>query len=243
MSIIPLQSVDYPESDGKPMGETDLHREEMVRLINSLKRFYAREMVYVSGDLLLFYEEGNPKRFVVPDVFVVKGIQRGPRRSYKLWVEQRTPDVVIEVTSRKTKKVDSTTKPRLYRRLRVREYFLFDPTSDYLNPPLQGYRLVNDRYALISPDAQGALVSEQLGLRLQAESAQMPEAVPLLEEMQSQGQTQLVFYRQDTGHRLLTAEEAAEAAAEAAEAADEARRAAEAEVTRLREALRRRDNR
>lgn len=69
MSVIPFTSVYYPESDGKPMGETDLHREEMFRLIHSLQRFYAGRKVYVSGNLLLYYEQGNPKKFVVPDVF------------------------------------------------------------------------------------------------------------------------------------------------------------------------------
>jgi hypothetical protein len=55
--------------------------------------------------------------------------------------------------------------------LRVPEYFLFDPTQDYLEPSLQGHRLVGEQYELLVPDAQGALVSEQLGLRLQAEGS------------------------------------------------------------------------
>jgi Uma2 family endonuclease len=214
MSVIPFKSVDYPESDGKPMAETDLHRDEMVRLIQSLGRFFAGQSVYVSGNLLLYYEEGNPKKSVSPDAFVVKGISPHRRRIYQLWVEGKPPDVIFEVTSRKTKKTDTTRKPALYRQLRVPEYFLFDPTQDYLEPRLQGYRVVGGRYERIVPDAQGALVSEQLGMKLQPEGEH------------------LVLYRLDTGERLLTAEEAFQAESEA-------RQAAEAEVARLREQLRR----
>jgi Uma2 family endonuclease len=207
-SVIEVTSVHYPESDGKPMGETDEHRDEMVREIELLRRFFEGQCVYVSGNLLVYYQQGNSKRFVVPDVFVVKGLEPRRRRVYKLWVEHQAPDAIVEVTSRKTKKTDSIAKPKLYRRLGVREYFLFDPTQDYLDPPLQGYRLADGKYRRIAADARGRLVSEELGLRLQAEGGQ------------------LMLYRVDTGQRLLTEKEA--------------RQAAEAEVARLREELRRR---
>ncbi len=137
------------------MAESDLHRNEMVRLIQLLGRFFAGRRVYVSAALLLYYEQGNPKKFVVPDVFVVKGIDPHPRRTYKVWVERKVPDAILEVTSGKTKKTDTTKKPDLYRRLRVPEYFLFDPTQDYLDPPLQGYRAVGEQYEPVAADAQG----------------------------------------------------------------------------------------
>ena len=54
------------------------------------------------------------------------------------------------------------------------------------------------------------------------------------------GGSHLAFYRLDTGERLLTTEEARRAEAEARQEDAEARRAAEAEVARLREELRRR---
>ena len=236
-SVIQITSIPYPESDGRPMGETDLHREEMVRLLGLLKRYYAGQQVYVSGDLLVYYVQGDPKKYVVPDVFVAKGLPPGPRRTYRIWVEHKVPDVVVEVTSRKTKKKDTVTKPALYRQLGIAEYFLFDPTLDYLDPPLQGYRLVGTAYQALVPDDEGALVSEQLALRLRPEGEH------------------LMFYRLDTGVRLLTSEESeAEArqaevkarqaeveAGQAREAEAEARRTAEAELARLREELSRRN--
>ena len=206
--VIHFTSIKYPETDGKPLGETDQHIDEMVRLIELLKRFYAGQRVYVSGNLLVFYQQGDPKKFVVPDVLVAKGLEPVDRRFYKLWVEHKPPDVILEVTSAKTKKKDTVTKPELYRQMRVPEYFLFDPTQDYLDPPLQGYRLAGDRHERLDPDPEGSLVSEQLGLRLCPVGGH------------------LMLYRQDTGERLLTDAEAW--------------LAAEAEVARLREELRRR---
>jgi len=226
--VIKVSSVYYPESDGRPMGETDLHRAAMVRHIELLQHYYRGQKVYVSGDLLLYYEQGNPKKFVVPDAFVVKGLEPGPRRVYKTWVERKVPNAVIETTSRKTKRKDTIDKPLLYAQLRIPEYFLFDPTEDYLDPPLQGHRLVGEAYQSIPPESDGSLVSQELGLRLRFEKGV------------------LAFYRLDTGERLLPAEDrvaAAEerAAAEAKRAAAEAKRAAaaEAELAHLKEELRR----
>ena len=69
MSHAAFTVTEYPESDGKPMGETDLHRKAMIRQIGILERYYAGQQSYVSGDLLLYYVQGNPEKFVVPDVF------------------------------------------------------------------------------------------------------------------------------------------------------------------------------
>ncbi len=51
MSVIEYTAIEYPESDGKPMGETDLHRDAMVRHIELLKQYFEGQQVYVSGDL------------------------------------------------------------------------------------------------------------------------------------------------------------------------------------------------
>jgi hypothetical protein len=64
MSRLPVpkaaRPIIYPTSDGKPMAETDIHRRLMTELIAALQAFYADEpSVYISGNLLLFYEEGN----------------------------------------------------------------------------------------------------------------------------------------------------------------------------------------
>ena len=104
----------YPTSDGKPMAETDWHRNLMADLIATLKEHYApQDRVYVSGNLLLYYELGNRRRRVAPDVFVVKGIPKHNRPNYLLWEEGKGPGVVIEVTSSTTRREDLETKFRL----------------------------------------------------------------------------------------------------------------------------------
>ena len=213
-SVGPFTQVHYPESDGKPMGETDEHRDAMVRHIQILREYYRDQRVYVSGNLLVYYEEGDPTKYVVPDAFVVKGVSPDRRRTYKIWLEGQGPDVVVETTSRKMRRKDTTTKPELYARLGVKEYFLFDPDREFLDPPLQGYRLRGRTYMRLKPDQDGGLTSRELGLRLRLEGGLRLE------------EGEVRFYRLDTGEPLLTPAEA--------------RRAAEAEVARLREELRRR---
>ena len=109
--------VEYPTSDGKPMAETDVHRKDMVDLIATLEDYFAADpKVYVSGNLLLFYEEGNKRKHVAPDVLVVRGVPKLPfRKYYLLWEEGRGPDLVIELTSKTTRKEDREKKLVLYR--------------------------------------------------------------------------------------------------------------------------------
>ena len=148
----PTPEIDYPTSDGKPMGETDLHRSVMVVTIETLKMHYAGQQVYVSGNLLLYYRPGNKRRHVSPDVLVIRGLEPRDRENYLLWEEGRAPNVVIEVTSQSTRDEDLEDKLEIYRdEIEVAEYFLFDPRSEYLNPALQGYRLSRGRYEPIEP--------------------------------------------------------------------------------------------
>jgi Uma2 family endonuclease len=221
--------IEYPESDGKPVAETDLHLEWMIYIRNVLKYRYRKQRVYIGANLLLYYVRGNPHKSVAPDTFVVKDCDPGPRRTFKTWVEERNPDVVFEVTSSSTRREDEVTKPATYAQIGVKELFLFDPTSDYLDPPLQGYRFSRGRKTRIRPDADGSLECRELGLRLRLEDGE------------------LRFYDARTGARLLTDVEAAEGRASDAEeraaSAEERAAAAEEESRRLREELKRRQGR
>jgi Uma2 family endonuclease len=161
------RKVDYPTSDGKPIAETDLHRDLMVDLIETLRAHFAADpMFYISGNLLVFYEEGDKRKHVSPDVLVVRGIPKQRREYYLIWAEGKGPDLVIELTSKTTRFEDIKKKMALYRDvLKVPEYILFDPFQDYLKPPMQGYRRVGDQYEPIAP-VDGRLPSEILDLHL-----------------------------------------------------------------------------
>jgi Uma2 family endonuclease len=125
MTAFPLiHHVVYPESDGQPMGESDLHRDEMTDLIAVLKeRFRAAADVYVAGNLFVYFSQGDSRAVVAPDVFLVRGVAQEYRRVYKLWDEGKPPSLVIEVTSRHTAD-DLGRKKDCYERLGVEEYFL-----------------------------------------------------------------------------------------------------------------------
>ncbi len=222
MATIPRTAVgreiDYPTSDGRPMAETDTHRRIMVDLIQTLQDFYAADpMVYVSGDLMLFYEEGDRRKHLAPDVFVVKGVPKEPLREYYLlWNEGKGPDLVVEVTSKTIRREDRTKKPAVYRDiLKVPEFFLFDPFEDYLDPPFQGHRRVRGRYIPIQ-SVRGRLPSAVLGLHLE------------------RGGPELRLYDPETGRRLPTrAEKLLEAEAKLGRSEIRLDRA-EAEIGRLR---------
>ena len=157
----------YPESDGKPMAETEPHRDLMIDFIQILgDHFQDRPDVHVSGNLMVYYEQGNPQKWVAPDVFVVFGVDKTKRNIYQLWKEGKGPDFVLEVSSKNTYRTDLTRKKRLYARVfGVSDYFLYDPNHLYLNPPLQGYRLTGGHYVPIAPVGE-RLPSQVLGLEV-----------------------------------------------------------------------------
>ena len=163
------REIKYPTRDGRPLGETELHRKKLVDLIDTLEDHFAPDPnVYVSGNLLVFYERGNRRKHVSPDVFVVRGVPKLPiRDNYLIWREGKAPEVVIEITPKSTRREDERKKSTLYRDvMKIPGYFLFDPTEDYLKPHFQGFRLEGGEYMPITPVA-GRLPSEVLGLHLE----------------------------------------------------------------------------
>ncbi len=220
MATVPRQrltrEIKYPTRDGKPMAETELHLDEVVDGIQTLQDHFAQESrVHVGGNLLLFYEEGNPRKHVSPDVFLVFGIDKEPRRDhYLIWKEGKPPDFVLEMTSKTTRREDQKTKFELYRdTLKVPEYFLFDPREEFLKPSLQGFRLVDGDYVPIHAIG-GRLPSHALGSHLGREGQQ------------------LRFFDPATGVRLQRRLEARDAAER--QAAEASQRASVAEATNQR---------
>ena len=177
-SIVPPIAVEYPSGDGKPMAENDAQLLAMHYAIGALRVYYQdRDDVYISGDLLMYYEEGNPRVSVAPDVFVVFGVEDRMRMRYLVWEEGKAPDFVLEVASKSTWREDLGPKREIYARLGVKEYWMYDPTGEYFTPVLQGLRLTGSAYvrqlAVKSPDGALTLTSETLGLELRAHAGEM----------------------------------------------------------------------
>ena len=167
----------YPSSDGKPLAENDWQLEAILSAVDILRaHFEDRPDVYVSGDLLVYYEEGNPRKAVAPDVFVVFGAPKHNRMIYKLWEEPKAPDFVLEVASRNTWREDLGPKRSIYAALGVTEYWLFDPKDEYFDPPLQGLLLSDGAYRPLPARVESGrrtLSSAALGLDLQVEDGKL----------------------------------------------------------------------
>lgn len=137
-------SIIYPSSDGIPMAESDTQRIPLMDTSAALSlHFSDRPDVYVSADILIYYEMGNPRRCVAPDVLVVIGVPDHRRDSYFVWRDGKAPDFVLEITSNSTQARDATTKRDIYAGMGVTEYWRYDPTGRYFNPPLIGEVLDN----------------------------------------------------------------------------------------------------
>ena len=176
--VLSAAAVEYPSSDGKPLAENDWQLHAILDAVSALHRhFEGRPDVYVSGDLLIYYEEGNPRARVAPDVFVAFGVPGHKRPIYKLWEEGEVPAFAMEVASAGTWREDEGRKAALYERLGIREYWQYDPTGEYLGLHLKGRHLVGGRYepqpAVESLDGAVTLYSETLGLEFRVKGEEM----------------------------------------------------------------------
>ena len=221
----------YPETDGNPMAASDLHLEILIWLLQTLKaHFAASPDVYVSGDILTYYTEGNPRAVVAPDVLVAFGIGQKPRHTYKVWEEGKVPDFVMEFSSKTTYQNDLTDKMALYAALGIPNYLLYDAEALYLPSPLMGFQLVKGVYVPVPPGVDGGIHSDVLGLDFHIQEGHLAVYDPVSEQ-----------WLQTPAEQHAARAENAETRAENAEirAAQEtiARQKAEEELERLREQL------
>ncbi|MCI0458463.1 MAG: Uma2 family endonuclease, partial [Gemmataceae bacterium] len=234
--------IDYPTTDGEPMAETDEHADVMIECKQVLRRWYADDPnVYVGGNLLVYYEEGNPRKHLAPDVFVVHGVSKTPPRpNYLIWKEGKAPQAVMEITSSSTAKNDLEEKFRIYRDVwKVQEYFLFDPLAEYLKPPLQGYRLQGKRYVRIKPVA-GRLPSQVLGLHLERQGQRLRFYDPVSGQYLQTAQERNIALEEKTvalEEKTVALEEKTVTLEEKTVTLEQALQAAQAEIERLRRQL------
>ena len=226
VTVVP-ETIDYPDSDGLPMAESESQFWPILYVGAALDRYYqAREDVYVVGNLLLYYQQGDGSKSVSPDLMVVLGASKHVRSSYRLWEEPKAPDFVLEIASESTYRIDRGEKRDLYADMGVMEYWQYDPVGTYLDPPLLGFRLVEGRYAPILATAQEdgllALRSEVLGLELH-----LTPGAPVREALH--------FYDPVRGEYLRTYREADQAREEAERGRDEEAQARREAEDRLRE--------
>jgi len=151
------------------MATNPFHLQWMMRCYLELQhRYRGRRDLYLGCDMLVYYEQGNNRASVAPDVFVSFGVPAGHRASYFVWRDGKPPDVVWEFGSPSTAKGDAGEKKEKYRRMGVREYWLVDPVGGYHDPRVQGFQLVDGAYEQMpwedGPDGMVAVWSPLLQL-------------------------------------------------------------------------------
>ncbi len=164
-----VADLDLPSSDGMPM-ESQWHIEQMNFLVETVRRFLqGRNDQYVGGNQFIYFspEEARTQDFRGPDFFCVTNGTVDRERARKYWAvwEQggKFPDVIIELMSPSTRKVDLTTKKKIYeQRFHAINYYCYDPNSN----EMFGWHLVNGKYKKIVPDEKGRMWCDALGLWL-----------------------------------------------------------------------------
>ena len=152
-----------------------------------------------------------------PDLLVAFGVDPVAYKASNAYViseQGKPPDLVLEIASRRTGRVDTREKREDYDALGIGEYWRFDETGEHHGARLAGDRLVEGEYTAIAieelPDGSLQGYSAALGLNIRWE------------------QGELVFYDPATGRPIATLADEREA-----------RAAAEARVRELEEQLRR----
>ena len=166
---LPHDAVVYPCSDGQPMAETQVHGACMMYVTYALKRWFERQGradVHVGMNSFLYYEQGNPRAVVAPDVY--------ERRRRNLPAVERAQGAGLRAGGDLGEGARTSGASAMYATLGVSEYFLYDPTAEYLTPPLQGYRLRDGEYrplpaVTVLSNRGVAVASEVLGLEFRDE--------------------------------------------------------------------------
>ncbi|MDZ8188047.1 MAG: Uma2 family endonuclease [Nostoc sp. ChiSLP02] len=165
----PTPPTDLIFDDGEPL-ESNRHRIAMNVLIRSLQQAWGdRNDFFTGGNMFIYYSSAQVRNqdFRGPDFFVVLNVDgTNSRQGWVVWEENgRYPDVIVELMSPSTAKIDKTVKKDLYEQtFHTSDYFVydpFDPTS------LQGWHLDgNQQYQSLTPNERGWLWCQKLGLWL-----------------------------------------------------------------------------
>ena len=105
------------ESD-EPEMESSLHYLQLSLLVACLEWLWRdRNNFFIGANLTVYYSEQQLRNrdFRGPDFFLVRNTEKRPRRSWVVWQEDgKYPDVIIELLSESTAKVDRNAKKILY---------------------------------------------------------------------------------------------------------------------------------
>lgn len=153
----------YPEADGMPVPDGEFQFPILAKVVNTLGVYFGGILgARVNGNTFIYYVEGDPRRFVSPDCYVVLNLPTESLESiernnvYLVWEVGKAPDFVLEIGSKSTSDVDLGGKRELSAALGVSEYWRFDSTGgDFYGEPLVGDYLADGKYHRIDIRDEG----------------------------------------------------------------------------------------
>jgi Uma2 family endonuclease len=240
----------YPSTDD--MGEDTIQRLITELLRPLLERYLAAQGIpaFVGADQFIYWEKGNPRATVAPDVYVMPGLPQDlVPRCWKVWQTGVPPSFALEVMSEEDDGKDLEDSPRRYEALGVKEVVVFDPYVNVASGRTRFRVHRRDKHGrLVLAEATNAdrVRSEVLGCFLRAVGkvatlrlriAVGPEGDKLFPTEAEAERARAMAERKarEAEQRAREAEQRArEAEQRAREAEQRAREAAEAEVAKLR---------
>ena len=238
-----VEPLTYPDSDGHFLPDNPLQANAVVELRNSLRaHFHGLPNVVVEGDMFLYYAKGEADerlvrgkrvgKYVAPDLIVVLDHDLGDRQTYKVWEECKPPDFALEVISPSSELRNRVDKRKIYARIGIGEYFVFQPNPERAGPQLVGYALEGSGYRELRPDPEaGSVRSEALGVSFRPEGSFL-RVRDLRSGKDYRWHTELVTQADEDAEARRRAEETAAREAEARKAAEARIAALEAKLAR-----------
>jgi Uma2 family endonuclease len=156
--------------DRKEM-QSQAHQRLFSEFTVQLMQLFADEpMVNVGGDQAFYWNSEDDRESVCPDAYVIRGIDKSPRDSFKLWEErQKFPTLsirfVLEIWSKGNPMSERFKKYDAYRFLDVAEYL----EVDLIFNELFLHRKTNNHYITIEPNDKGRIFSLELNAELALE--------------------------------------------------------------------------
>ncbi len=146
----------YPPDRTPTMPETLAHELTCHYALHALRCLTRQwpDPLLVGGNMDLYLHEGDPRPAFAPDVLVAYDVALDADASYRFWLADKPPDLVMEVASVSTVARDKGLKREAYASAGIPEYWQCDSErGQLLQPPLQGWRLQGRSYVPIAAEA------------------------------------------------------------------------------------------
>ncbi|ADV62940.1 protein of unknown function DUF820 [Isosphaera pallida ATCC 43644] len=200
----------FPDEDGLPMAFNTLHYQWIVVIKENLELLFQNHPhVFVAADLLWYPNPNDDRERTAPDVMVVFGRPKGPRGSYKMWLEDHIPaHVVFEILSPGNTKAELDHKLDFYQRHGVEEYYLFEPEPE--RQALEIRLRQEGRLNALTPQQTIGFVSPRLGIRFQPDLKPMrilrPDGEPFVSFLELHQRVQAERQRAEAERQRAEAE-------------------------------------